>query len=182
MQLLQCILLPFCLYFECKYCWICFYVQVLFWGLRELKKVQLLSVDRPQVFIKCAGAGVNSSVIQSYKKNPNFTILVDAFDVVRQLLQQQRSWFNVDIYGAVSIAFMWLIAWCSADLSMSLAAVVSCRSCLKTNTSSLLLPSPWWTGGPLDGAHLWVVIWSTTWRYSNTSPHRSSSPSRNPET
>ncbi|XP_048049294.1 fer-1-like protein 6 isoform X4 [Megalobrama amblycephala] len=60
----------------CKY-----RIEVLFWGLRELKKVQLLSVDRPQVFIKCAGAGVNSSVIQSYKKNPNFTILVDAFDV-----------------------------------------------------------------------------------------------------
>jgi len=69
-----------------------FYVcalQVLFWGLRELKKVQLLSVDRPQVFIKCAGAGLNSSVIQSYKKNPNFSILVDAFDVVSRLLQQQ---------------------------------------------------------------------------------------------
>ncbi|XP_051565654.1 fer-1-like protein 6 [Myxocyprinus asiaticus] len=61
---------------------LCMYrIEVLFWGLRELKKVQLLSVDRPQVFIKCAGAGVNSSVIQSYKKNPNFTMLVDAFDV-----------------------------------------------------------------------------------------------------
>uniref|UniRef100_A0A8C1QMY5 Fer-1 like family member 6 n=1 Tax=Cyprinus carpio TaxID=7962 RepID=A0A8C1QMY5_CYPCA len=60
----------------CKY-----RIEVLFWGLRELKKVQLLSVDRPQVFIKCAGGGVNSSVIQSYKKNPNFTILVDAFDL-----------------------------------------------------------------------------------------------------
>uniref|UniRef100_A0A673I2E6 Fer-1-like protein 6 n=1 Tax=Sinocyclocheilus rhinocerous TaxID=307959 RepID=A0A673I2E6_9TELE len=60
----------------CKY-----RIEVLFWGLRELKKVQLLSVDRPQVFIKCAGVGVNSSVIQSCKKNPNFTILVDAFDV-----------------------------------------------------------------------------------------------------
>ncbi|XP_051565030.1 fer-1-like protein 6 [Myxocyprinus asiaticus] len=61
---------------------LCMYrIEVLFWGLRELKKVQLLSVDRPQVFIKCAGAGVNSSVIQSYKKNPNFTMLVDTFDV-----------------------------------------------------------------------------------------------------
>lgn len=57
-------------------------IQVLFWGLRELKKVQLLPVDRPQVFIKCAGKGVNSSVIQSYKSNPNFTMLVDSFDVV----------------------------------------------------------------------------------------------------
>ena len=57
-------------------------VQVLFWGLRELKKVQLLSVDRPQVFIECAGKSLRSSVIQSYKTNPNFTTLVDAFDLV----------------------------------------------------------------------------------------------------
>ncbi|MBN3319754.1 FR1L6 protein, partial [Atractosteus spatula] len=56
-------------------------LEVLFWGLRELKKVQLLSVDRPQVFIECAGKGIRSSVIQSYKSNPNFTMLVDAFDV-----------------------------------------------------------------------------------------------------
>ncbi|MCJ8732714.1 hypothetical protein PDJAM_G00214460 [Pangasius djambal] len=60
----------------CKY-----RIEILFWGLRELKKVQLLPVDRPQVFIECAGKGVNSSVIQSYKNNPNFTVLVDSFDV-----------------------------------------------------------------------------------------------------
>ncbi|XP_063069858.1 fer-1-like protein 6 isoform X2 [Engraulis encrasicolus] len=56
-------------------------IEVLFWGLRELRKVQLLSVDRPQVFVECAGSSVCSSVIRSYKSNPNFTVLVDAFDV-----------------------------------------------------------------------------------------------------
>ncbi|NXN99007.1 FR1L6 protein, partial [Rhinopomastus cyanomelas] len=56
-------------------------VEVLFWGLRELKKVQLLSVDRPQVLIECAGKGVKSSVIQSYKKNSNFSGLADCFEV-----------------------------------------------------------------------------------------------------
>ncbi|XP_071410343.1 fer-1-like protein 6 [Pithys albifrons albifrons] len=56
-------------------------VEVLFWGVRELKKVQLLSVDRPQVLIECAGKGVKSCVIQSYKKNPNFTGLADWFEV-----------------------------------------------------------------------------------------------------
>ncbi|XP_070604365.1 fer-1-like protein 6 isoform X2 [Erythrolamprus reginae] len=56
-------------------------VEVLFWGLRELKKVQLLSVDRPQVIIECASKGVKSCVIQSYKKNPNFTTLSDWFEV-----------------------------------------------------------------------------------------------------
>ncbi|XP_062935780.1 fer-1-like protein 6 [Cynocephalus volans] len=56
-------------------------VEVLFWGVREMKKVQLLSVDRPQVLIECGGRGVRSCVIQSYKNNPNFSIQADAFEV-----------------------------------------------------------------------------------------------------
>lgn len=57
--------------------------QVLFWGVREMKKVQLLSVDRPQVLIECGGRGVKSCVIQSYKNNPNFNVQADTFEVVR---------------------------------------------------------------------------------------------------
>ncbi|KAM4864947.1 fer-1-like protein 6 [Thomomys bottae] len=59
-----------------KYC-----VEVLFWGVREMKKVQLLSVDRPQVLIECGGQGVKSCVIQSYKNNPNFSVQAEAFEV-----------------------------------------------------------------------------------------------------
>ncbi|CAH2285873.1 fer-1 6 [Pelobates cultripes] len=58
-----------------------FKIEVLFWGLRELKRVQLLSVDRPQVMIECAGKGVKSCVIQSYKRNPNFSVIGDWFEV-----------------------------------------------------------------------------------------------------
>ncbi|XP_055284467.1 fer-1-like protein 6 isoform X3 [Moschus berezovskii] len=56
-------------------------VEVLFWGVREMKKVQLLSVDRPQVLIECGGRGIKSCVIQSYKNNPNFSVQADAFEV-----------------------------------------------------------------------------------------------------
>ncbi|XP_028291408.1 fer-1-like protein 6 isoform X2 [Gouania willdenowi] len=56
-------------------------LEVLFWGLRELKKVQLLSVDRPQVFIECAGKTLKSSVIQKYKTNPNFSTLMDGIEL-----------------------------------------------------------------------------------------------------
>lgn len=56
-------------------------IEVLFWGVREMKKVQLLSVDRPQVMIECAGKGVKSCVIQSYKSNPNFNVMSDWFEV-----------------------------------------------------------------------------------------------------
>ena len=56
--------------------------QVLFWGLRDLKRVNLAQVDRPRVDIECAGKGVQSSLIHDYKKNPNFSTLVKWFEVV----------------------------------------------------------------------------------------------------
>uniref|UniRef100_H2Z082 C2 domain-containing protein n=1 Tax=Ciona savignyi TaxID=51511 RepID=H2Z082_CIOSA len=48
------------------------YNHVLFWGLRDLKRVQLISVDRPRVDIEIAGRCVSSCLINNYKKNPNF--------------------------------------------------------------------------------------------------------------
>lgn len=56
--------------------------QVLFWGLRDLKRVNLAQVDRPRVDIECAGKGVQSALIPNYKKNPNFSTLVKWFEVV----------------------------------------------------------------------------------------------------
>lgn len=55
---------------------------MLFWGLRDLKRVNLAQVDRPRVDIECAGKGVQSSLIHNYKKNPNFNTLVKWFEVV----------------------------------------------------------------------------------------------------
>uniref|UniRef100_A0A8C8VKP5 Otoferlin n=1 Tax=Pelusios castaneus TaxID=367368 RepID=A0A8C8VKP5_9SAUR len=56
-------------------------VEILFWGLRDLKRVNLAQVDRPRVDIECAGRGVQSALIQNYKKNPNFSTLVKWFEV-----------------------------------------------------------------------------------------------------
>ncbi|NXT14870.1 FR1L4 protein, partial [Prunella fulvescens] len=53
-----------------------FRIEILFWGLRDLKRVNLFEVDEPQVIIECAGKKVESEVIVSYKENPNFTELV----------------------------------------------------------------------------------------------------------
>jgi hypothetical protein len=55
---------------------------VLFWGVRDLKRVQLTSVDKPRIDIECAGHVLASTVIQNYKKNPNFGTPVKFFDVV----------------------------------------------------------------------------------------------------
>ncbi|NXW05554.1 FR1L4 protein, partial [Fregetta grallaria] len=58
-----------------------FRIEILFWGLRDLKRVNLFEVDQPQVIIECAGKKVESEVIVAYKENPNFTELVKHMDV-----------------------------------------------------------------------------------------------------
>ncbi|NXF60903.1 FR1L4 protein, partial [Ciccaba nigrolineata] len=58
-----------------------FRIEILFWGLRDLKRVNLFEVDQPQVIIECAGKKVESEVITTYKANPNFTELVKYMDV-----------------------------------------------------------------------------------------------------
>ncbi|NWX69431.1 FR1L4 protein, partial [Alca torda] len=58
-----------------------FCIEILFWGLRDLKRVNLFEVDQPQVIIECAGKKVESEVIVTYKENPNFTELVKYMDV-----------------------------------------------------------------------------------------------------
>ncbi|XP_008945990.1 PREDICTED: fer-1-like protein 4, partial [Merops nubicus] len=58
-----------------------FRIEILFWGLRDLKRVNLFEVDQPQVIIECAGKKVDSEVIMAYKENPNFTELVKYMDV-----------------------------------------------------------------------------------------------------
>lgn len=56
-------------------------IEVLFWGLRDLKRVHLLTVDKPRVDIECAGHILYSTVIQNAKRNPNFTSPIKYIDV-----------------------------------------------------------------------------------------------------
>uniref|UniRef100_A0A8D0DJR1 C2 domain-containing protein n=1 Tax=Salvator merianae TaxID=96440 RepID=A0A8D0DJR1_SALMN len=58
-----------------------FRIEILFWGLRDLKRVNLFEVDQPQVIIECAGKKVESEVITSFKENPNFNELVKFVNV-----------------------------------------------------------------------------------------------------
>ena len=50
--------------------------------MRDLKRIQFTSVDKPRIDIECAGHVLSSAVIQNAKKNPNFSIPVKSFDVV----------------------------------------------------------------------------------------------------
>ena len=60
--------------------------QVLCWGVRDMKKLQLLPVDSPLVEVECGGAKECSQHIKDTKKNPNFPQPVLHFDVVSIIL------------------------------------------------------------------------------------------------
>ncbi|XP_023341787.1 otoferlin, partial [Eurytemora carolleeae] len=55
--------------------------EVLFWGLRDLKRVQFLAVDKPRVDVECGGHVIQSSLILNAKKNPNFSMMVKHIDI-----------------------------------------------------------------------------------------------------
>ncbi|CAM1319906.1 FER1L6 (predicted) [Pycnogonum litorale] len=62
-------------------------IEVLFWGLRDLKRINLMTVDKPRVDIECSGMILESTEISNYSKNPNFANPVKYFDV---LLPEQQ--------------------------------------------------------------------------------------------
>ncbi|XP_066527462.1 fer-1-like protein 4 [Hoplias malabaricus] len=58
-----------------------FRIEVLYWGLRDLKRVNLFEVEKPRVRMECAGQMIESEEIENYKQNPNFSEIVKHFDV-----------------------------------------------------------------------------------------------------
>lgn len=58
-----------------------FRVEVLFWGLRDLKRVHFMSVDKPRIDVECSGTILNSSIIQNARRNPNFASMLKFFDL-----------------------------------------------------------------------------------------------------
>lgn len=80
---------------------------MLYWGLRDLKRVNLFEVEKPQVWIECAGQRIQSEEIENYKLNPNFKDIVKHFDVVSD---HRAGWkrvvYNTIQFFLVSLQFL----------------------------------------------------------------------------
>ena len=60
--------------------------QVLCWGVRDMKKYQLLPVNSPLVELECGGHVQCTNPIKNAKENPNFPNPVVVMDVVGWLV------------------------------------------------------------------------------------------------
>jgi hypothetical protein len=65
-----------------EYCCNAFRMEVLFWGLRELKSRPLCSVKKPEVSVECAGIALHSTTIADVKWHPNFENPLQCLDLV----------------------------------------------------------------------------------------------------
>ncbi|XP_063757094.1 dysferlin isoform X2 [Eleginops maclovinus] len=56
-------------------------IEVLAWGVRNLKSFQLASISSPSLQVECGGVTMQSCVIRSMKKKPNFDVNTLILDV-----------------------------------------------------------------------------------------------------
>ena len=57
-------------------------IEVLSWGVRNMKSFQLSDVDCPQVIFECGDHKIESEVIKYVKQHPNFSKPVLYFDIM----------------------------------------------------------------------------------------------------
>lgn len=68
-------------------------VEVVFWGVRDLRKIHLLPITKPKIKLEICGESLQSEPISSTKKTLNFCDPIKYLDVVRfwQLVKQKAT-------------------------------------------------------------------------------------------
>ncbi|KAK4312408.1 hypothetical protein Pmani_016177 [Petrolisthes manimaculis] len=127
-------------------------LEVLFWGLRDLKRIHLLTVDRPRVDVEVAGHIIQSAVLTSARKNPNFTNPVKYIDL--ELPEQElycppitirvvdcRSFGRFTLVGTHIISSLHRYMWTPATKRDREAAAAAARNSLSPGEDGTLHPN-----------------------------------------
>lgn len=64
-------------------------LEVIFWGVRDMRKINYMPVHRPRIIVECTGIHVKSTVIEDAKKFSNFHEPHVMIELV--ILKQSRS-------------------------------------------------------------------------------------------
>lgn len=64
-------------------------LQILAWGLRNMKTFNLLAVSSPSLIIECGGESIETPIITNIHENPNFSINIFLMHVVSTLIGQK---------------------------------------------------------------------------------------------
>ena len=66
--------------------------KVLCWGVRNMKKYQLVNVTSPSIEFECMGEVIKSTVIENTKKTPNFAEPVLERRILVSLVYRLHPW------------------------------------------------------------------------------------------
>ncbi|RZC37045.1 otoferlin [Asbolus verrucosus] len=93
-------------------------IEVVFWGMRDLKKLQMSQVNKPKIVIECVNEAVTSDTLTNAKKCLNFPNPVIAFEV---MFPEQQEYapplslkmfdcrnFGISVYAGTHIVPMWI--------------------------------------------------------------------------
>lgn len=58
-----------------------FKLDVLFWGLRNLKRIHMMAVSKPRIDVECSGRIIYSSIIQNFNKDSNFSHMLKSLEL-----------------------------------------------------------------------------------------------------
>ncbi|XP_037592064.1 dysferlin isoform X26 [Cebus imitator] len=68
-------------------------IEILAWGLRNMKSYQLASISSPSLVVECGGQTVQSCVIRNLRKNPNFDICTLFMEVEEEFIDWWSKFF-----------------------------------------------------------------------------------------
>lgn len=70
-------------------------LEVIFWGVRNMKKINYIPVLSPQIVIECAGVRVKSEVMQNARRFSNFKEINIAIDLVNISTGSYYNYFGI---------------------------------------------------------------------------------------